>query len=148
MTGKPTHPGEVFLKDVLEPLGITVTDAAAMLGVTRKTLSEFVNEKSALSPEMAIRIAKATTTTPESWMAMQMKLTLWLAMQNAPKNVKAACFGSRVKFGTMKSIWRQKPCMPKASRTVLCDFFAVCYTMSDKKAYPYKRRAGFLFFIH
>lgn len=93
MSRKPTHPGEVFLKDVLEPLGITVTDAAAMLGVTRKTLSEFVNEKSALSPEMAIRIAKATTTTPESWMAMQMKLTLWLAMQNAPKNVKAACFG-------------------------------------------------------
>jgi len=93
MTGKPTHPGEVFLKDVLEPLGITVTDAAAMLGVTRKTLSEFVNEKFALSPEMAIRIAKATTTTQESWMAMQMKLTLWLAMQNAPKNVKTACFG-------------------------------------------------------
>ena len=67
--------------------------AAEMLGVTRKTLSEFVNEKSALSPEMAIRIAKATTTTPKSWMAMQMKLTLWLAMQNSPKNVKVACFG-------------------------------------------------------
>jgi len=89
MTRKPTHPGEVFLKDVLEPLGVTITDAAEMLGVTRKTLSEFVNEKSALSPEMAIRMA----TTPESWMVMQMKLTLWLAMQNAPKNVKVACFG-------------------------------------------------------
>ena len=47
MTRKPTHPGEVFLKDVLEPLGINITDAAEMLGVTRKTLSEFVNEKSA-----------------------------------------------------------------------------------------------------
>ena len=93
MARKPTHPGEVFLKDVLEPLRVSITDAAEMLGVTRKTLSEFVNEKSALSPEMAIRIAKATATTPESWMATQMKLTLWLAMQNEPKNVKAACFG-------------------------------------------------------
>ncbi|MCI5829951.1 MAG: HigA family addiction module antitoxin [Treponema sp.] len=92
MTRKPTHPGEVFLKDVLEPLGITITDAAQMLGVTRKTLSEFVNEKSALSPEMAIRIAKATNTSPESWMQMQMKLTLWQAMQNEPVNVKVACF--------------------------------------------------------
>lgn len=91
MTRKPTHPGEVFLKDVLEPLGINITDAAEMLGVTRKTLSELVNEKSALSPEMAIRIAKATNTTPESWMTMQMKLTLWLAMQKEPANIKIAC---------------------------------------------------------
>ena len=90
MTRKPTHPGEVFFKDVLEPLEINITDAAEMLGVTRKTLSEFVNEKSSLSPEMAIRIAKATNTSPESWMAMQMKLTLWLAMQNEPVNVKIA----------------------------------------------------------
>lgn len=91
MTRKPTHPGEVFLKDVLAPLGIPITDAAKMLGVTRKTLSEFVNEKSALSPEMALRIARATSTSPESWMAMQMRLTLWLAMQHEPENVKAAC---------------------------------------------------------
>lgn len=90
MTRKPVHPGEVFLKDVLEPLGINITDAAKMLGVTRKTLSEFVNEKSALSPEMALRIAKATNTSPENWMTMQMKLTLWQAMQSKPLNVKVA----------------------------------------------------------
>lgn len=92
MTRKPTHPGAVFLKDVIEPLGITITYAAKMLGVTRKTLSEFVNERSSLSPEMAIRIAKATNTSAESWMTMQMKLTLWEAEQNAPVNVKVACF--------------------------------------------------------
>ena len=92
MTRKPTHPGEVFLKDVLDPLGLSITCAAEMLGVTRKTLSEFVNGKSTLSPDMAIRIAKATNTSPESWMAMQMKLTLWLAMQHEPMNVKVACF--------------------------------------------------------
>ena len=92
MTRKPTHPGEVFLKDVLEPLDITITEAAQKLGVTRKTLSEFVNEKSSLSPEMAIRIAKATNTTPESWMLMQMKFKLWQAEQHEPENVKIACF--------------------------------------------------------
>ena len=75
MTRIPTHPGKVLLKDILEPLGINITDAAEMLGITRKALSDFVNEKSTLSPEIAIRIAKATETSPESWMAMQMKLT-------------------------------------------------------------------------
>ena len=88
---KPTHPGEVSLKDVLEPLNISITDAAKLLGITRKALSEFVNEKSSLSPEMAIRIAKATNTSPESWMAMQMKLTLWYIKQHEPINVKIAC---------------------------------------------------------
>jgi len=91
MTRKPTHPGAVFLEDVLVPLNINITEASKLLGVTRKALSEFVNEKSSLSPEMALRIAKATNTTPESWMNMQQKLTLWQAEQNAPKNVKALC---------------------------------------------------------
>ena len=84
---KPTHPGTVFLEDVMKPLGITVTDAASMLGVSRKTLSEFVNEKSSLSPEMAIRISKATNTSAESWMNMQQKLTLWNTTQHEPTNV-------------------------------------------------------------
>ena len=68
MTRKPTHPGNVFLEDVMKPLNLSVTDAARMLGVSRKTLSEFVNEKASLSPEMAIRISKATNTSAESWM--------------------------------------------------------------------------------
>lgn len=87
MTRKPTHPGNVFLEDYMKPLNLSVTDAAHMLGVTRKTLSEFVNEKASLSPEMAIRISKATNTSAESWMNMQQKLTLWNASQNAPDNV-------------------------------------------------------------
>ena len=87
MTRKPTHPGSVFLEDVMKPLGLTVTDTARMLGVTRKALSEFVNEKASLSPEMAIRISKATNTSVESWMNMQQKLTLWIAEQDAPSNV-------------------------------------------------------------
>ena len=87
MTRKPTHPGNVFLEDVMKPRNLTVTEAARLLGVSRKALSEFVNEKAALSPEMAIRISKATGTSVESWMNMQQKLTLWQAIQNEPDNV-------------------------------------------------------------
>ena len=85
---KPTHPGEVLLEDVIKPLGLTITDAARALGVTRKTLSEFVNQKSGLSSEMALRIARATDTSPESWIGMQSKLDLWYARQHEPDNVR------------------------------------------------------------
>ncbi len=87
MMRKPTHPGNVFLEDVMKPLNLNVTDAARKLGVSRKALSEFVNEKSSLSPEMAIRISKATNTSAESWMNMQQKLTMWKARQHEPVNV-------------------------------------------------------------
>lgn len=78
---KPVHPGVVFKEDVLVPLGLSVTDAASDLGITRKALSEFINEKASLSPDMAVRIAKATNTSPESWLAMQTKLDLWKSEQ-------------------------------------------------------------------
>ena len=84
---KPTHPGEVLLEDVIKPLGITITEAAQNLGVSRKTLSELVNQKSSLSPEMALRISEATKTSPESWLNMQTKLDLWNALQKKPENV-------------------------------------------------------------
>ena len=83
---KPTHPGRIFKLDILEPLNITITEAARLLGITRKTLSEFVNEKSSCSPEMAVRIGKATKTTPQSWLNMQIKLDLWNA-ENKKINV-------------------------------------------------------------
>jgi addiction module HigA family antidote len=78
---KPVHPGKVFLLDVLLPLGLSVTDAAACMGITRKTLSELINEKSSCSPQMALRIATVTHTSAESWLAMQAKLDLWKARQ-------------------------------------------------------------------
>ncbi len=87
MKRKPIHPGKVFLEDVMKPLNLTVTETAGMLGVSRKALSEFVNEKASLSPEMALRISKATKTSVESWMNMQQKLTLWYAYQHEPDNV-------------------------------------------------------------
>ncbi|MBI4766185.1 MAG: HigA family addiction module antidote protein [Deltaproteobacteria bacterium] len=84
---KPTHPGEVLFEDVIKPLGLTITEAARDLGISRKMLSEIVNRKGRVNPEIAVRIAKATNTSPESWLAMQNKLELWNAMQNEPKNV-------------------------------------------------------------
>lgn len=82
---KPTHPGEILREDVIHPLGITVTEAAKRLGVTRKTLSALVNCKASMSPEMAVRVSKATHTSPESWLYMQAKLDLWIAEQKPTK---------------------------------------------------------------
>ncbi|MDA3955771.1 addiction module antidote protein, HigA family [Oceanispirochaeta crateris] len=78
---KPVHPGNVIKEDILVPLGLTVTKAAVDLGVSRKSLSELINEKASLSPDMATRIAKATKTSPESWLNMQSKLDLWTSEQ-------------------------------------------------------------------
>lgn len=78
---KPTHPGAVLREDVLQPLGLTVTEAAKRLRVPRRTLSALLHEQAALSPAMAVRIAKATQTTPESWLYMQAKFDLWNATQ-------------------------------------------------------------------
>ncbi len=78
---KPVHPGVLLREDVLVPLGLTVTKAAIDLGVSRKTLSELINEKASLSPDMAVRISKATKTSPESWLNMQLKLDLWSSEQ-------------------------------------------------------------------
>ncbi|MCL8265290.1 HigA family addiction module antitoxin [Leptospira weilii] len=84
---KPTHPGKVLLEDVIKPLGLTLTEAAKDLGISHKTLSKIVNAKSSITPETAIRIALATNTSPESWLNMQIKLDLWNALQDKPKNV-------------------------------------------------------------
>ena len=63
---KPAHPGEVLRELYLEPLGITITNAANALGVTRKAFSELVNQKSGISTSMALRLAKAFNTTLRS----------------------------------------------------------------------------------
>ena len=82
MQRKPTHPGEVLREDVITPLGLTLAESARRLGVSREMLSAVVDGKTPLTPEMALRIGKATRTTPESWLYMQAKLDLWMANQN------------------------------------------------------------------
>ena len=75
----PPHPGQVIRELCLDPLGLSVTAAAKALGVTRKALSELLNAKSGISPEMAIRLSIAFKTTPESWLNQQMQYDLWKA---------------------------------------------------------------------
>lgn len=67
----PPHPGELIRDFYLEPLGLTITAAAQGLGVSRNTLSELINGKNGISPEMAYRLSKAFGRTPESWLNLQ-----------------------------------------------------------------------------
>jgi len=72
----PPHPGAVVLHDCIEPLGLSITDAAAALGVSRNSLSELVNAKRGISAEMAVRLSKAFGGTPESWLTQQIHFDL------------------------------------------------------------------------
>ena len=83
----PPHPGEIIRELCLEPLGLTVTRAAAALGVSRKTLSAILNGRAGISPEMAIRLSLAFDTTPESWLNQQTQYDLWQA-RNQQKELK------------------------------------------------------------
>jgi addiction module HigA family antidote len=76
---QPTHPGNILKKDYLEPLAITATDMASKLGVSRKTLSKILNEKGAVTPDMALRLSRAFGTTPELWLNLQKNFDLWQA---------------------------------------------------------------------
>ncbi len=78
----PPHPGLIIKKLCLEPLGVTVTDAAKALGVSRKTLSSIINGKAGISPEMAVRLSIAFNTSSESWMNQQSQYDLWQAEQH------------------------------------------------------------------
>jgi len=81
----PPHPGEVIRELCLEPLGLTITEAADALGVSRKTLSELLNGHTGISPEMAVRLSIAFNTTPESWLTQQMQYDLWMLKQSRKK---------------------------------------------------------------
>jgi addiction module HigA family antidote len=67
----PPHPGGVVLRQCIEPLALSITDAAAALGVTRTTLSELVNGKRGISPEMAVRLSKVFGGSAASWLTQQ-----------------------------------------------------------------------------
>ena len=75
----PPHPGEVLRQLCLEPLGLSVTEAAKGLGVSRKTLSAILNGRAGVSPEMAVRLSLAFGTSAESWLTQQVQYDLWQA---------------------------------------------------------------------
>jgi antitoxin HigA-1 len=84
----PPHPGGVVLRQCIEPLGLSITDAATALGVTRNTLSELVNEKRGISPEMAVRLAKVFGGTEQGWIVQQAQYDLAQVRRDRMKRLK------------------------------------------------------------
>jgi addiction module HigA family antidote len=78
----PVHPGRIVRHDCLEPLGLSVTAGAKILGVSRQALNNIVNGKSGISPEMAIRLTKAFGSTAETWLRMQLAYDLAIARKS------------------------------------------------------------------
>ena len=83
---KPPHPGLSVRHDCLEPLGLSVTEAAKRLGVSRKQLSDVLNGHSGISPEMAIRLDKAFGGGAETWLRLQAAYDLAQALRHADQN--------------------------------------------------------------
>jgi len=81
----PVHPGFIVRHDCLEPLGLSVTKGAKILGVSRQALNNIVNGKAGISPEMAIRLTKAFGGTEETWLRMQVAYDLAAARKNESK---------------------------------------------------------------
>ena len=85
---KPTHPGEILRELYLKPLGITITQAAAALGVSRKHISTIVDARAPITPDMTMRQALALATEPELWVNLQAQYDLWAVRKKAPPKVK------------------------------------------------------------
>jgi antitoxin HigA-1 len=81
----PPHPGRLVRQECLEPLGLSVTNAAKALGVSRNALSELVNEHRGISPEMAIRLDKAFGGGADTWHQMQAAYDIARAMRHADR---------------------------------------------------------------
>ena len=81
----PPHPGGIVKRQCLEPLDLSVAQAAEGLGVSRQALSDVVSEKSGISVDMAIRLSKAFGSSPETWLGMQMAYDLWQAREHSER---------------------------------------------------------------
>jgi addiction module HigA family antidote len=90
----PTHPGGILKRHYLEPLSLTVSQAATALGVSRKTVSKIVNERGEVTPEMALRLARAFKTTPELWLNLQRNYDLWHAEHDSKSWQRAKVIAS------------------------------------------------------
>jgi addiction module HigA family antidote len=79
----PPHPGRIVRQECIEPLGLTIKEAAERLGIRRQTLNNLVNGKAGISPEMSIRLSKAFGSSPEVWLGLQMEYDLAQANKGA-----------------------------------------------------------------
>ncbi len=94
---RPVHPGRIIRDDYLEPLEITVGGLAESLGVTRQTMAAILNERSGVSPEMALRLSEAFDTSAEFWLTMQRNYDLSLAREKfKPKGIVKRVYSSTI----------------------------------------------------
>lgn len=98
-TRKPTHPGGILRRMHMEPLGLSITALAERLGVSRKHLSNIVNERAGVTPDMALRLSRAFNTTPDLWLNLQQAHDLWEA-EHTPSG------------------WEKVPALPRVSEAV------------------------------
>jgi addiction module HigA family antidote len=88
MMHNPCHPGEILWEDYLKPLDISITEFANQIGVSRKVLSDIVNEKAGISPLMSLRLSKALNKSPQFWLTMQMNHDLFQAKRKSLKSIR------------------------------------------------------------
>ena len=81
----PPHPGRIVREECLQPLGLSVTAGAKILGVSRQALNNLVNQRAGISPEMAIRLAKAFGSSAQTWLRMQSNYDLAQALKSESK---------------------------------------------------------------
>lgn len=74
---RPTHPGEMLREEYMSDYGLTVSELARRIGVSRQSVNELVNERRSLSTEMALRLAKLFDDSPQSWLNLQRNVDLW-----------------------------------------------------------------------
>jgi len=84
---RPTHPGEMLREDFLPDYGLTVSSFAKSIGVSRQTINELLRERRAVSPEMALRLARLFGNSPEFWLNAQRAVDLWEASKVAKKKI-------------------------------------------------------------
>lgn len=94
MLNNPSHPGEILREDVLAELGLSVTEAAARLGVSRVTLSRVIHCHSAISPDLAVRLELAGASTARAWLAMQSAYDLAQVLKNEHKGIQQLAHAS------------------------------------------------------
>lgn len=87
MQRKPTHPGEMLREDFLPDYDLTVAGLAESLGVSRQSVNELLRERRAVSPEMALRLARLFGNSPEFWLNAQRAVDLWIAAQSVQAEV-------------------------------------------------------------
>jgi len=89
MMHNPPHPGEILKEEVIAPLGLSVTEVAQRLSISRVALSRVLNGRAGVSPALALRLEKAGISSARAWLAMQANYDLWQAMQHEQPPVRA-----------------------------------------------------------